>query len=454
MLNFKHYILVLILTLAMPLVAQRNNDFKVKWQGKDFVSLQFKLSVPDSLAASDYSLYEAPYLSNPNTTDTLRFDPVMFRGKRNLRYTERARYFNDVAADNNVELTAEDGLIYELTLDVKDHPWLLEGRNTVSMVREKEGCCDLEILSDAYIGHFAYIPPFIPYLSPVPDNTGKAGELMVKNPVLKHISEYRPYDESRVLRKEGDMLYVNFELDKTILRHDFRNNAPILDTIVSITRQIMADTTSSVRLFQIVGLASVEGSIKHNCQLAEGRAHALKTYIQSQVAVPDSLFEINNGCEGWSEFRDQINDTPFEGQKELLEIIDNTPDPNLRERKMKRLMGGRPYKFVKDNILQDQRNSGYLRVYFDYVADTAAATINNAVEMMNKGLVDQAQTQLQSAKRDPRSLNALGVNAYLRGKEQEAAEYFERAARLGDADAEKNLKQVKIIWKAREDNAL
>ena len=247
---------------------------------------------------------------------------------------------------------------------------------------------------------------------------------------------------------------MNFELDKTILRHDFRNNAPILDTIVSITRQIMADTTSSVRLFQIVGLASVEGSIKHNCQLAEGRAEALKKYIQSQVAVPDSLFEVNNGCEGWSELRDQINDTPFEGQKELLEIIDNTPDPNLRERKMKRLMGGRPYKFVKDNILQDQRNSGYLRVYFDYVADTAAATINNAVEMMNKGLVDQAQTQLQSAKRDPRSLNALGVNAYLRGKEQEAAEYFERAARLGNADAEKNLKQVKVIWKAREDNAL
>ena len=51
-------------------------------------------------------------------------------------------------------------------------------------------------------------------------------------------------------------------------------------SIVSITRQIMADTTSSVRLFQIVGLASVEGSIKHNCQLAEGRAEALKKYIQ------------------------------------------------------------------------------------------------------------------------------------------------------------------------------
>ena len=65
-----------------------------------------------------------------------------------------------------------------------------------------------------------------------------------------------------------------------VVRHDFRNNAPILDTIVSITRQIMADTTSSVKLIQIIGLASAEGSIKHNNWLAGNRALALKNYIQ------------------------------------------------------------------------------------------------------------------------------------------------------------------------------
>jgi outer membrane protein OmpA-like peptidoglycan-associated protein len=447
-----HYILFLLILIATPVLAQHSHDFKAQWHGKDSVHVEFQLCVPKMLATSNYSVFHAPYLSNPNAADTLRFEPVVFRGERNRRYAERARFFGDKAAPVGQEPALNDTILYELTLSVSEHPWLLRGRNAVAMQLEKEGCCETETFADAYVGHFAYIPPFVPYYSPVEDNTGKAGELQRTNPVLKHISEYRPYDESRVLRKEGDMLFVNFPLDKTTLLHDFRNNGPILDTIVSITRQIMADTTSSVRLFQIVGLASVEGSIKRNCALAEGRADVLKKYIQQRVAVPDSLFEVNNGCEGWSELRDQINDTEFEGQQELLDIIDNTPDPNQRERKMKRLMGGRPFQYIKKYILQDQRNSGYLRVYYDYVPDTAAAIINDALGLMDNNDYDAALKRLLLAKHDPRAFNALGICYYMLGREAEAAEYFERAALLGNPEAVKNLQQVKTIWQAREDN--
>ena len=449
-----HYILFLLILIATPVFAQHSHDFKVQWHGKDSVRVEFALSVPTSLATSNYSVFHAPYLSNSIVADTLRLEPVVFRGERNRRYAERARFFGDKAAPVGQEPALNDTIIYALTLPVADYPWLLKGRNAVSMLLEKEGCCEVETLGDAYVGHFAYIPPFIPYYSPVEDNTGKAGELQRTNPVLQHISKYIPYDESRVLRKEGDMLFVNFPLDKTTLLHDFRNNGPILDTIVSITRQIMADTTSSVKLIQIIGLASVEGSIKHNCWLADGRARALMKHIQRHVAVPDSLFEVNNGCEGWSELRDQINDTPFEGQRELLDIIDNTSDPNLRERRIKRLMGGRPYQYLKEHILQDQRNSGYLRVYYDYVPDTAAAIINDALGLMNNKDYAAALQRLLLAKHDPRSFNALGICYYMLGREAEAAEYFERAALLGNPEAAKNLQQVKIIWQARADNAL
>ena len=443
--------LVFLATCSVAM-AQKNYDFKVQWHGTDSVSLQFQLCLPDTLATTDHSVFHAPYLYNRLSGDTLRFEPVTFRGERNRRYTERARYFGNCAAPLGQERALTDTVLYKLTLSTAKHAWLLKGRNCMQMQREMEGCCELTPMNEAYIGHFAYIPTFVPYYQTVEDNTGKAGELQRTNPVLQHISMYKPYDESRVLRKEGDMLYVNFPLDKTTLVHDFRNNGAILDTIVSITRQIMADTTSSVKLIQIIGLASMEGSIKHNFNLAEGRAHALKKYIQTHVSASDFLFEINNGCEGWSELRDQINDTEFEGQKELLEIIDNTPDPNLRERKMKRLMGGRPYKYLKDNILQDQRNSGYLRVYYDYVPDSAARTINSAVTLMKQGEQTKAQEQLQRAKHDPRSLNALGVTHYLLGREQEAVKCFERAVALGNEDAAKNLQQIKVIWQAREDN--
>ena len=83
-------------------------------------------------------------------------------------------------------------------------------------------------------GSFIYIPPFRPVLADVPDNTGKAGELERDNPVLQHISKYRPYDDTRILRKEEGTLVVHFPLDKADLRLDFRDNGPTLDRIACV----------------------------------------------------------------------------------------------------------------------------------------------------------------------------------------------------------------------------
>lgn len=52
---------------------------------------------------------------------------------------------------------------------------------------------------------------------PVEDNTGKAGVLQQENPLLEHISNYRPYDRTRVLRKEKGALFVHFPVNKSVL---------------------------------------------------------------------------------------------------------------------------------------------------------------------------------------------------------------------------------------------
>ena len=117
---------------------------------------------------------------------------------------------------------------------------------------------------------------------------GRAGQLQKDNPVLAHISQYKPYDRTRILRKEKGALYVHFDLGKSVLRADFRENKPTLDRIVDITRQILADTTSSVKKIQIIGLASIEGSIASNERLAQNRALALQHYLQQHFRRFDS----------------------------------------------------------------------------------------------------------------------------------------------------------------------
>lgn len=200
-------------------------------------------------------------------------------------------------------------------------------------------------------------------------------QLMAENPVLCDISDYRPYDPTKPMRRDSAALLVHFELDKYDLKRDFRQNAETLDRIISLTRQIVADSTAEVRLIQIIGFASIEGRIKHNEMLGAQRALALKHYIQNAVEVPDSMFELNNGGEAWAEFRDQIaeliekhddlSETMVAELKRAIYIIDNEPAADHREQRLRVLNGGRTWNYIKEHVLADQRNSGYMRIYLE-----------------------------------------------------------------------------------------
>lgn len=300
-------------------------------------------------------------------------------------------------------------------------------------------------------------PPVELKFHPVADNTGKAGALQQDNPVLAHISQYRPYDRTRILRKEKGALYVHFPVAKDELTRDFRNNAEVLDRIVEITRQVMADTTSSVCRIQIVGLASIEGAVDNNERLAAQRGEALKRYIQQQVPkATDDLFDVANGGEAWAELRDQINDVVTEmttsgveadggrkaGLKAAIDLIDSEANLTRREQLLRQQEGGRTFNYIKEHLLADQRNSGYIRIYYDYVPDTAAATINQASELLQQERYDEALQLLQGVKSDPRAQNALGVALWHTGEKAEALECFSRAADDGNADAKENLRQL------------
>jgi outer membrane protein OmpA-like peptidoglycan-associated protein len=295
------------------------------------------------------------------------------------------------------------------------------------------------------------IQTFVPALSPVPEFKGRAGLLQQDNAVVAHISEYRPYDRTRILRKEKGALFVHFDLGQSLLRSDYRENRIILDRIVEITRQIVADTTSSVKKIQLVGLASIEGNPATNERLAQNRALSLQHYIQQEVSVPDSLFETVGGGEAWADFRDQLNDIVKEGSEnhigleKVIEIIDQEQDVKIREHRIKQLDQGRTWAYLKEHILKDQRNSGYIRIYYDYVPDKAAAIINEASELLTTDCSDchhEALRLLLTVRNDERAQNALGVAYWLCGQRDEALECFRSAAANGNTNAKENLHQL------------
>ena len=217
----------------------------------------------------------------------------------------------------------------------------------------------------------------------------------------------------------------------------------------------MSDSASSVKKVQIIGLASIEGNPAGNERLAQNRALALQKYIQQEITVPDSLFETVGGGEAWADFRDHLNDLATgpvlsgsadeSSLRQALAIIDNESDDIAKERKLRSLNGGKTWKYIQQHILKDQRNSGYIRIYFDYVPDKAAATINEASELLTTDCGDchrEALRLLQTVRNDERAQNALGVALWLNGQKDEALSCFRRAAANGNKDAQNNLNQL------------
>lgn len=425
---------------ALP-VADGTGGLCLQWVDSTRLQVVLPLTASRSELRSNYSLWLTPRLCGER--DTLDLQEVAFRGRLNRKKIERSRVLGSALPATTDELAAGDTFVVATTIDVDRYPWMRYGMLTLSLRREEEGCCNLRSLPDSVVERTAFVPPFAPLLPQVADNTGKAGELARQNPVLHHISECRDYTPDRVLRKEHGALYIHFRLNKTDLDPAFRDNRGTLDRIVQITRDIFADTTSSVVRIQIIGLASPEGPVLLNRRLAGGRAMALQRYIQDRVPqAVDSLFDTVNGGEAWTELRDQIADSSSPYRDEMLRIIDEESDVDRRERRLKQLDGGRAYRYLADNVLSDQRNSGYIAICYDYKPDVAARVINAAQTEIERDRLEEALSLLRSVEADPRAHNALGAVLYLLGQDDEAERYLRSAAQRREPGAEENLRSL------------
>lgn len=427
---------------AAPLAAPADS-VRLEWQDSTRLNLRFPLSAGDVRVKSDYRLVLTPRLVGADGS-SLELEPVAFAGRRNRLAEQRAARLQgggEPAEAVRGVYRADEDMVYETSLPIAE--WMRHTPVTLTLCREKDGCCRTEELPPLTLAIGRYVHPFVPVPAPVDPHLSVAEEIAVREPVLRPIEEYTPYNPEVPLRKMKGALFVHFPVGKSLLREDFRQNAATLNKIVDMMRRIKADSTSSVVKVVIVGLASPEGSVALNNRLAGNRAKALRDYVAARVDMPESVYEVVNGGEAWADLRDVISESQLPEREEMLSIIDNTPDATLRERKLMSLKGGRPFAYLKQAVFADQRNSGYIRVYYEAVPDKGAEAINQAVRLVRQKRYDEALRLLDTVQNDERSLNTRGVVYYMTGRKSEAIRCFERAVSAGNKDAQRNLDKLK-----------
>ena len=412
-------------------------DARIEWFGSERLKVSFPISVGDVKLSTNDRVVVKPVLRSAEGEE-MALPMLEFAGKQNKKYFDRKAVLDKT--DRLAVYAADDTVEYMQEIAVE--PWMRKSDLTVVMLRDFEDCCSVTPIAPVTVAQTKYVEPVKPTFDPVIPHISVAEVLAKSNPIMIPMDKYEPYNPDVPLRKMKNALFVHFHVNKANIDTTYRENKATLHRILDLIAQVNADTLSEVKKVRIIGLASPEGPVKFNQKLSEKRALALKDYLfDSGAELDEDAIELIAGGEAWADLLDVIEESDLEGKDELIESLRNAEDPNNREVLLRRHNRGKSYRYLVQSVFADQRNSGYIQVYYDAVVDTAANTINKAVSLLQQGKAAEAAALLEPLK-DNRKWNTYGSALYMLDRKPEALEAFKKGVEWKNDGAKENLKAI------------
>ncbi|MCD8043007.1 MAG: DUF3868 domain-containing protein [Tannerellaceae bacterium] len=193
-----------------------------------------------------------------------------------------------------------------------------------------------------------------------------------------------PEKETKTLHLEGSA-YLDFQVGKSEILPNFRRNPQELAKINEVLSQVRGDSDFEITKLYVTGYASPEGSWASNDRLSYNRSLALKQYIQSKFSIASQLIEVKNVPEDWEGLIRMINESEMNGKYRVLEIIETVPDPDTRESRLRGLDGGRPFRYMLNEMFPSLRRVEY-RVEFtvkEYSLEESELIMQKNPEQLN-----------------------------------------------------------------------
>ena len=418
----KRYIVTLFALLPCVVFAQVNYDSKRVVYNKQNVEVTFDVTSGEKTLKKNTKMVLTPFLHNG--ADTLWLDSFEVFGS--VKY-KRERQEQALKGNKNWTLSSNqimEGGSYSFTASTPYQSWM--NGATLSVDRRVLGCgCDCyDGVEDLAEGLKPYNPP--------------AQLLAEVEPSPEYYQIVDPHKHYLFRDKQ-----VIFPVSQTKLYLDRYNNEQTLNEIIEAIKALESSQEKQLGKIEMVGFASPEGTLKFNTKLGEGRANSLRSYIQSQMTHhKDEQFNIINGVENWDGLREMVASSDLNEKDAVLEIID-TKSGEDRKIALKRLNNGTTYRYLLKNFYPQLRKACYIAVYYDELADVAAADINKANELIRNNQPEEALELLWRHKADSRAWNSIGASLLLLERTDEAIEWFEKAIDNGSQEATENIKYLK-----------
>lgn len=320
-----------------------------------------------------------------------------------------------------------------------------------------------------------------------------ASVLMEEEPYYEMDLQYsfiRPEVEEIKKRSEQRDAFLDFRVAKTAIDPNYMNNPRELSKIESMLGEMRDDKNLTVHSVAIKGYASSEGSVSLNNKLSSGRAETLRSYLASRASFPAFAYRVEHGGEDWAGLEKLVDASQIEYKGDILSVIRSGQPEDLRENSLKSIGGGAVYKRLlseyypqlrrvvcrvdytvrgfnveeaKDIILSRPQQLSLEEMFlvantydiddpaFTEVFETAVrlfpddevANLNAAASSLQSGNVERAKKYLdKSSITTGEYLNNMGGYYLLKGEFNKARDFFNRAAKKGNSNAEHNLKEL------------
>ena len=148
-----------------------------------------------------------------------------------------------------------------------------------------------------------------------------------------------------------DRNYIQFLVNDTRVLDTLVRNAAQLGKIQARMAELIAQQEFFVDSVVLTATASPEGSFSRNRTLAQGRAHALKRYLQERIGPEvDTLVRVRWVAEDWPELAARIRgDESLQHRAEILKLIATEKAPDRRERLIRERYPA-DYQGIRENI--------------------------------------------------------------------------------------------------------
>lgn len=268
------------------------------------------------------------------TQDSVEMKPITLAGRN--RYYTRMRE-GDLELGELTYRAGRKGLI-EYNRAVEWQPWM---ENAELVIREEtQNCCKpVKPLCDT---------PLAKIETSNEDCT----------PDLTDIDYVALTGDSTVELEARGSAFVDFVVNRTEIREDYRKNPRELRKIIESINMIKDDPAFTITRLTIKGFASPEGSYANNVRLAMGRTEALKEYVRKKYDFDPEIMHTDYEPEDWEGLRAWLETATMPNRDKILEIAASDMEPDAKDAKIKRLFP-RQYKLMLDSIYPALRHSDY-----------------------------------------------------------------------------------------------